>query len=186
MKNAIIIHGTYGNPDENWLPWLKIELEKIGYQVYVPTFPTPENQNLKAWLKVIEDLHNNIGAQTILIGHSVGASFILSILESLNLPVRAAFLVSGFLGLLNNEEFDNLNKEFVNRKFDWDKIKRNVQEIHLYHSNNDPYVPIEKAYELATNLGIEPIIIKNGGHFNETAGYREFPRLLLDIKNLNN
>ena len=53
MKNAIIIHGTYGNPDENWFPWLKIELEKIGYQVYVPTFPTPENQNLEAWLKII-------------------------------------------------------------------------------------------------------------------------------------
>lgn len=184
MKIAIIIHGTYGNPDENWFPWLKTELEKIGYKVYVPIFPTPENQNLESWLKVIGDLHNNIGAQTIFIGHSVGASFILSILESLNLPVRAAFLVSGFLGLLDNEEFDNLNKEFVNRKFDWDKIIKNVQEVYLYHSNNDPYVPIERAYELATNLGIEPIIIDNGGHFNEKAGYKEFPRLLLDIKKI--
>lgn len=184
MKNAIIIHGTYGNPDENWFPWLKTELEKIGYQVYVPTFPTPENQNLESWLKVIGDLHKNIGAQTIFIGHSVGASFILSIIEALDLPVRAAFLVSGFLGLLDNEEFDNLNKEFVNQKFDWGKINRNVQDIYLYHSNNDPYVPVERAYELAANLGVEPIIIENGGHFNEKAGYKEFPRLLSDIKNI--
>lgn len=88
------------------------------------------------------------------------------------------------MGLLDNEEFDNLNKEFVNRKFDWNKIKKNVQEIHLYHSNNDPYVPIERAYELAANLGIKPIIIENGGHFNEKAGYKEFPKLLLDINNL--
>jgi len=159
-------------------------LEKIGYQVYIPIFPTPENQNLESWLKVIGDLRSNIGAQTIFIGHSVGASFILSILESLDLPVRAAFLVSGFLGLLDNEEFDNLNKEFVDRKFDWDKIKSNTQKFYLYHSNNDPYVPVEKAYELATNLCVKPIIIENGGHFNEKAGYKEFPRLLSDIKNI--
>jgi predicted alpha/beta hydrolase family esterase len=100
MRTAIIIHGTYGNPDENWFPWLKTELEKIGYQVYAPIFPTPENQNLEAWLKVIGDLHNNIGAKTIFIGHSVGASFILSILESLDLPVRAAFFSFRFFGFI--------------------------------------------------------------------------------------
>ena len=79
----------------------------------MPTFPTPENQNLESWLEVLGDLYSNIGAQTVLIGHSVGASFILSILESLDLPVRAAFLISGFLGLSGNEEFDNLNYSFT-------------------------------------------------------------------------
>lgn len=185
MKTAIIIHGTYGNPNENWFPWLKTELEKIGYEVYVPEFPTPENQNLESWLEVFSDLSKNINSETILIGHSVGASFILSILERQDKPIfRAAFLVSGFLGLLNNEEFDNLNREFVTKKFDWDKVKRGAQEIYMYHSSNDPYVPIEKAYELSANLDIKPIIIENAGHFNEKSGYKEFPKLLLDIKNL--
>lgn len=186
MKNAIIIHGTYGNPDENWFPWLKTELEKIGYQVYVPTFPTPENQNLESWLEVLGDLYSNIGAQTVLIGHSVGASFILSILESLDLPVRAAFLISGFLGLSGNEEFDNLNYSFTTRPLNWKKIRHNVGKIFIYHSNNDPYVPIEQARVLARHLNTKPVIIENGGHFNEKAGYKEFPRLLLDIKNLDN
>lgn len=182
MPQVIIIHGTYGSPTENWFPWLKTELERIDYQVNVPVFPTPENQNLEAWIDVYRNLNTN--SSTILIGHSLGVAFILSRLESLNLPVKAVFLVSGFLGLLNNEEFDRLNKEFVGREFNWDKIKKNANKIFLYHSNNDPYVPMEKAYELANCLGIKPTIIENAGHFNEQAGYTEFPKLLADIKNI--
>ena len=41
MKTAIIIHGTEGYPEENWFPWLKSELEIIGYQTFVPQFPSP-------------------------------------------------------------------------------------------------------------------------------------------------
>ena len=29
MTNAIIIHGAYGSPEENWFPWLKMKLEEI-------------------------------------------------------------------------------------------------------------------------------------------------------------
>ena len=184
MRTAIIIHGTYGNPNENWFPWLKTGLEKIDYQVYVPNFPTPENQNLESWINVSSDFNKYIGPQTILVGHSLGAAFILSKLESLNLPIRAIFLVSGFLGLLGNQEFDNLNKDFTTKNFNWNKIKQNVQKIFLYHSDNDPYVPMEKAEELADKLNIRPIIIKGAGHFNEKAGYVEFSQLLSDIKSL--
>jgi len=186
MKTAIIIHGAYGSSHENWFPWLKTELEKIDYQVYVPDFPTPENQNLESWLNVFNDLHKKIGPQTIFIGHSVGASFVLTILESLNSPIRAVFLVSGFLGLLDNSKFDDLNFEFTTRLFNWDKIRFNAQKIYLYHSDNDPYVPIEKANVLARRLGVKPIIVNNAGHFNVEAGYVDFPRLLLDIRNLDN
>jgi predicted alpha/beta hydrolase family esterase len=47
MANIFIIHGSYGNPDENWFPWLKKELEQEGHKVFVPKFPTPEDQSLR-------------------------------------------------------------------------------------------------------------------------------------------
>lgn len=161
-------------------------MEKIGYQVNVPVFPTPENQNLESWIDVLNNLHKELGPETIIIGHSIGATFILSILESLDLSVRAVFLISGFLGLLDNEEFDNLNATFITRVFNWEKIKSNAGKIFIYHSDDDPYVPIENANILAKRLGVKPNIINNAGHFNEKAGYKEFPKLLLDIKSLDN
>ena len=34
-----IIHGSFGNPGENWFPWLKIQLVNCGHEVITPTFP---------------------------------------------------------------------------------------------------------------------------------------------------
>ena len=36
MKRVFIIHGWGGYPEEGWLPWLKKELEKNGFKVFVP------------------------------------------------------------------------------------------------------------------------------------------------------
>jgi len=182
--NFFIIHGTYGSPDENWFPWLKGELEKLGHSVFVPSFPTPEGQSLEAWLKVFEDYKSKLDKETVFVAHSLGPAFVLNVLESLEKPVRACFFVSGFVGSLGNPEFDDLNNSFADRQFDWEKIKANCASFFVFHSDNDPYVPQEKAIELASNLGIEPVIVREAGHFNEKAGFTKFPLLLEKILEL--
>jgi len=179
-----IIHGSYGNPNENWFPWLKKELESEGHTVFLPKFPTPEDQSLESWLKIFENYNQQVDNNTIFIGHSLGPAFILSILEKLDLPkpIKACYFISGFLRELGNKEFDDINKTFTNKNFDWKKIKKNCKEFYIYHSDNDPYVPLEKSEELAKNLGTSPIIIKGAGHFNEGSGYTKFERLLEYIK----
>jgi len=184
MKIAILIHGAYGNPNENWFPWLKEKLEELNYIVYTPSFPTPENQTLESWLNVFNDYQKYLGEETLLIGHSIGATFILSILESIEHPVKGSYFVSGFLGFLDNPEFDNLNKSFVAKEFNWKKIKNNSGKVHIFHSDNDPYVPIEKTQELARKFNVEAEIISGAGHFNKKAGYTHFEELLKDVKNL--
>lgn len=52
MKNVLIIHGAYGNPKENWIPWLTAKLEAVRYKVDTPQFPTPENQPMKTGWKL--------------------------------------------------------------------------------------------------------------------------------------
>ena len=44
------------------------------------------------------------------------------------------------------------------------------------------YIPLEKAQKLGQMLGVEPVIVKEAGHFNESAGYTKFPLLLEEIK----
>jgi predicted alpha/beta hydrolase family esterase len=185
MTNIFIIHGAYGNPEDNWFPWLKSELEKLGCRVFVPKFPTPENQSLENWLKVFEDYKQYLDENSIVVGHSLGPAFLLNVFEKSDKPTKAAFFVSGFLNLSGNPDFDNIdniNKSFVEKSFDWQKIKQNCPKFFVFHSDNDPYVPLEKARELAKNLGVDVILVKNAGHFNEKAGYTKFELLLEKIK----
>lgn len=180
MKTAFIIHGAYGNSKENWLPWLKRELEAHGWQVIVPDFPTPENQSLGNWKREFEKYEKSIGKDSIFIGHSIGAAFVLSVIEEVGQPVKAAYLVAGFVSPLGNE-FDALNKTFLEKKFDWAKIRKNCGKFVIFSSDNDPYVPLEKGEEMSQKLGVEMIVVEGAGHFNEKAGYKKFALLLENI-----
>lgn len=42
MPNAFLLHGIYGNPEENWFPWLKHKLHAIGIETHIPHFPMTE------------------------------------------------------------------------------------------------------------------------------------------------
>ena len=179
MKKAIIIHGTFGSPDENWFPWLAEELRSKGYEVTVPKFPTPEGQNLKAWTEVFEKEVGKLDSDVTLIGHSLGVGFIAKLLSGSDTKIESTHLVSGFLGPLGLEEFDPLNASFVTGDFDWEKVRTNAGEVYVYNSDDDPYVPLEKGKELAKHLGTELIVVPNGGHINSSAGFDKF-QLLLD------
>lgn len=180
MKTAFIIHGAYSNPNSNWQPWLKSELENLDYKVIVPKFPTPKNQTLQSWNKVFEPYLAEIDAETIFIGHSLGCPFILNILQNINVQLHGIYLVAGFHTLLNHP-IDKINNSFVEQNFNWKKIKQNSKNIFMFSGDSDPYINIEISNDLANKLNAEHVIIKNGGHLNETAGYSKFEELLFTI-----
>jgi hypothetical protein len=182
VQTAFIIHGSGGNPNRHWYPWLKEKLEERGLQVFVPQFPIDEeNQILENWFKTLEQFKENL-ENSILIGHSLGAPFILNVLNQWNCKIKVAFLVSGFVGHLEVKDEPNIN-DFSERKFDWDKIKSQCSKFYIIHSDNDPYVPLEKAKELAQKLGVEVILVKNGAHFQSQSGFDKFDLLLEKIEN---
>lgn len=117
-----------------------------------------------------------------MIGHSIGPAFILRLLERIDSPIKAAFLVSAWIGNTGSEKFDPINKTFTTGDFNWEKIKQNCKTFYMFNSNNDPYVPFERTKELANKLDIKITIVKDGKHINETAGFVEFPQLLESIK----
>src|SRR3989338_2766183 len=165
--NALMIHGAYGNSKENWFPWLKAELENRNFKVYVPDFPTPENQNLENWFKVYNVYERYLDEDSIIIGHSIGVAFILNILERLNKPIKAVFLVAGFMELLDNPDFDEINRTFVENKFDWSRIKENCKNFFVYNSDDDPYVPLKRGRKLAEKLETKLIVVNGAKHFNK-------------------
>lgn len=183
MTKVFIIHGAYGNPSVNWIPWLKKELGGMGCGVFLPKFPTPENQSLESWLRVFLEYDRNLDEDSIVIGHSLGVAFLLNVLERMEeKQIKTAFFVAGFTGALNDPKFDMINKTFADRRFDWKKIRKHCRKFFVFSSDNDPYVPPLKGKELAENLGAEMIVVKGAGHFNEKSGYTRFELLLEKIK----
>ena len=183
MATIILIHGAFGNPEENWFPWLKTELESSGHKVIAPTFPTPNNQSLDSWRQAWKNQKIILDQDTIFVGHSLGPVFIFDLLQNQQIsnPIKASFLVAPFLSKLKNPDFDPVNKTFIENPINWQTVKQNCEVFKAYVSDNDPYVPMEISKEVTTNLNINPIIVNGAGHFNESAGYAKFPLLLKEI-----
>lgn len=180
MKSAFIFHGSNGSKDAHWYPWLKRELEKTGLGVFLPQFPIEKKQTLQNWLDILQPIKENL-KDSILIGHSLGVPFILNVLNQWDIKVKAAFLVAGFSGHLEVEDEPNID-DFAERDFNWERIKANCDKFYVIHSDNDPYIPLKRAEELASNLGVEVILVKDGKHFQAQFGFKTFDLLLEKIK----
>lgn len=179
MKNVLILHGTLGNGCGNWFPWLKKELQKAGFNVWLPDLPKSDIPNLRRYNDFIFK-NWKFDTESIIIGHSSGATAILAILQELpeKTVVNKVCLVSGFL----HSDWEP-NKELFLIPFDWEKIKKHAREFVLFQSDDDPYVSLSEGKELKEKTGGELIMIPNQGHFNLEKGpqFKKFPQLLEKI-----
>src|SRR3989344_7908323 len=183
MKTVIVIHGTEGYPEENWFPWLKQELEKRSYEVFVPQFPSPPKvpAKISEWFDVLKKYNQYINEDTILIGHSLGGIFTLRILERLKHPVKAAFFIGTPIGVRPILNYDR-DSSFSGFSFDWKSILKKANHVEVFQSDNDPYVSLGNGEQLAKNLKVTLNFVPNAGHFNARAGYTRFDLLLEKLK----
>src|SRR5262245_52989129 len=129
-SNIIIAHGAYGHPEENWFGWLKRKLKAEGRVCLVPTLPTPKNQDLENWLNAFKcQVGHLIHSKTILIGHSLGAAFILRWLERNPNEVLSVILVGAFIGPVGDERFDDINQSFFQTPFHWSLLRNCCQNF---------------------------------------------------------
>lgn len=177
--NVIILHGTGGYSGENWFPWMKEQLERRGYRVFVPDLPDSDFPNGEKWADyVIQNTPFEFDEEMVIVGHSAGAALIPMLLQKLaaDTRVKKAILVSGFHDTLGWEKLKDLQNVVV----DYDRVKQEAEEFILLHSDNDPYVDLSQAEWLAGKLGGQLRVLKGQGHFNigSSPKYKEFPKLL--------
>lgn len=183
MRNALILHGTSSNSDGNWFPWLKKELEKIGWNVWVPDLPDADRPNVKKYNKFMFNNKNwKFDSDSVLIGHSSGAVAILGLLQHLppNVKVDTCILVGAFKNDLSWPNLRGLFEETFNLEF----IKKKAKRFVFIHSKDDPHCPPEQAEYLAKRLGGKLIMKEKEGHFNLEKGpkYKKFPLILKIVR----
>lgn len=180
MKNALILHGTFGNSKENWFPWLEKELRKIGYKVWTPDLPGAESPSIlryKAFIFPKWKFDN----ESVIIGHSSGAVAAFGLLQEMQQDVKIDTVLS-VAGFTNDLDWDP-TRELFRYKFNWPLIRSRAQKFILFHSDNDPYVSLDHGKKLKKYLQGKLIIMKEQGHFSTSTDskYTHFPELLEKI-----
>lgn len=179
-KKVVLLHGTGGHGNIYWFPYVREHCEKHGMSVTSPDFPESDAPDLEKWLTHSKETFA-LDDQTILVGHSLGCSFALSLLQRTKTKIDKAILVAGPYDKTRTDVgYENV-KSFL-EDYDWEVIKQNCREFVFIHSDNDPWDCDEQNADLAFNhLGGTKIVMAGEGHFGSTVlnqPYPEFPLLL--------
>jgi len=182
----MIIHGSYGHPFENWIPWLHTHLSERGNKCMVPSFPTPDGQTFSSWERLLNFYANEgiLDKSTTIITHSVSCVFVVKFCVKNNFEINRFISIAGF----NNINFDydpslkNLCDSFYDSPEFLSKFKGLCPKRISFYSNNDPYVSLEKGAEFADAISAFPVLIPNAGHFNCPPNKYEFKELLDYLK----
>ena len=163
------MHGWDGHPKEGWFPWLKQELEKHGFDVFVPQMPEPIMPKIEAWVSHLAGIVNKPDKNTCFVGHSIGCQAILRYLETLDVPVGDAVFVAGFFTLigLRSVEEGKIARPWLKTPIDFEKVKKALSNLVAIFSDDDPFVPLEGNVKVfKEKLGAKIIIKEKQGHFS--------------------
>lgn len=190
MNKAYIIHGWGANPESDWFPWLKKQLEDLNFHVEIPEMPNTEEPKIKDW---VEKLSKTISPDehVFLIGHSIGCQTILRYLEALEegKKIKSIVLVAPWLNI-NYTNLDDKEKEiakpWAESKIDLIKVKSHVDDVTIIYSSTDPFSLIEDIIEMEEKLEAIAIDLGEKGHLNAEAGITELPIIIDNISEIIN
>ncbi len=187
MRNAIILHGN-GDKEEyysadypsasnsHWLPWLQKQLLINDISAQTPEMPHSYAPDYAVWSRELE--RYDIGPETILVGHSSGAGFLVRWLsEHKDVNVGKVILVAPWLDPNREDKTD-----FFDFKIDHHLGSR-TKGLTILSSDNDTDDVKESVRIIALSVSRNTHTLLHGqGHFvGEEFRTKGFPELLEEI-----
>ena len=198
-KQILIVHGgdTFDTYEEylSFLKSFEIDFERyrVGkmdwkrtlggalgadYEVILPDMPNKINAKYAEWKIWFEKFIPYLNQRIILIGHSLGGTFLAKYFSENIFPksISAIFLVAACYG----KGADYSLADFALTK-DLNDLQKQSPKIFLYHSSDDQIVPFGDFAKYKKSLP-DAIVraFTDRGHFNQES----FPELLDDIRQL--
>lgn len=195
-QQVLVIHGGDAfDKYEDYLDYLKsseINLERLkskgwksnlqedlgeGFDVLQPKMPNSMNARFKEWKIWFEKIIPLLDEQVIFVGHSLGGIFLAKYFSENDYPkkIKALFLIAA--------PFDKSEDSLVDFVLDQplDNLKNQIENIYLYHSQDDVVVPISHLEGYKKELpSAQTRIFENRGHFN----MEHFPEIVEDLKKI--
>lgn len=177
-KKVIVLHGNgSSSSNDNWIPYIKLELEKLGVVCLTPQMPDAPLCRAKFWLPVLK---NELCADenTVIVGHSTGA------LAAMRYSEQNKIFGMVLVGAMHTDlgiESEKLSGYF-DESWKWDRQIENQKWTVLFASQDDPWIPINEARFIHEKLNCEYHEYKDQGHFGGDYYKPEFPELLEVLK----
>ncbi|MEI7777581.1 MAG: alpha/beta fold hydrolase [bacterium] len=149
------------------------------FAVYAPQMPNKQNAQYEEWKILFEKIIELLSENLILIGHSLGAIFLVKYLSEnkINKKIKKTFLMGT---PFDDEGMDEEPLYSFLRKGDLRDFEKQAGEIFFYHSEDDfsvPFSHLEKYRRELPNANIRAM--KDRNHFLQEI----IPELIDDIKN---
>jgi predicted alpha/beta hydrolase family esterase len=161
QRKAVIFHGTGGNPQVAWYPWLRQRLSERGYAVEVPHYPSLNVEPIATFLPKVLAGHV-FDEDTVLVGHSGGAALLLALLEHIDSTVAQAILVAGYSTQPNTDD-----EPVLQGGYDWTAIKAHARDLYFINSIRDPYGCDDKQGRVMFEHLGGTQIVRDDGHFGD-------------------
>jgi predicted alpha/beta hydrolase family esterase len=161
-----------------WFPWLKRELKGMGFEVELPSMPSPLSPKIEEWVPHLVKVVGKPDQNTFFIGHSIGCQAILRYLETLSTGERVggALFLAPFLELPDIEK--KILKPWLDTPIQFEKIKEHLPGSIAVFSDDDPLVPIENKNLFEEKLGSKIEVVHKFNHF---VTYLELPIILKEL-----
>jgi len=164
--------------------WSKSLPEELGeaYEVFMPNMPNKQNADYDEWSIWFERHFKYLRDDAILIGWSLGGTFLVKYLSQKPFPqkIKTLFLLAAPWGAHPGPEGNDCGS------FQFDtgilnKLNERVDTINIWHSIDDFVVPYEQALEYKKHVNKAKLVTFNDKNHFLVA---KFPELLAAIKDL--
>jgi len=166
MKKVLILHGWGGSDEPHWQWWLGQQLEKKEYEVSFPDLPNRDLPSFDIWMQTLHEEFTRFQPD-IVVCHSLANilwfhfvnRYDIKTLDKLMLvaPVRQTCQIPELQSFFPYPTPTDLKAE----------------EIIMVGSTNDPYLSVEEAIELQSQLNVGLKILDDAGHINADSGFGE-------------
>ncbi len=177
-SNCIIIHGCADDAndpvyEQHWIPWVKQELTDRGIPTETPHMPEPWIANYEKFK--YEFSKYAVNENTILIGHSCGAAFLVQWLGDTKQRINKLVLVAPW-----KVAYDNDPSRQNIYTFDIDTtIKDRVNDIIMFTADDEEEDGKKSLLIYQEALGGKIIELPDHGHYIlSDMGTVEFPELI--------
>ncbi len=194
-QQVLVIHGgdTWTTKQDylNFLQNVPINFEKMTrlgwkenlrtdlgeeFEVILPAMPNKTDARYEEWAITFKKLFPHLRDGLVLVGHSMGGSFVAKYLAENNLPfkIKATYLVAAPFGD-NKPEYEllsfSLPKELTH-------FEEQAGAVTIYQSEDDPLVPASDAKKYKEAVSSANLQLLTGrGHFSQ----EHFPELVESI-----